>query len=145
MEVCEPGLPGGDGEGLDGLLVPQLGRHLQVLQQVLLVLLLHAAGRDHHLYIVIVLHMRLQVDVAVESGLALGAVPGLLVPVLLAVDHLEEAGHGALEYVGEGGCGDLRAVVAGHVLLEVAGVLEGSVAVLADVGLAGVPVVDTVS
>ena len=164
VEVCEPGLASGDGQSLDGLLVAQLRRCLHLLQKVLpvgvlllllplLLLLLDPTRRYHHLDVVLVLHVGPQVDVAIELCLALGTVPGgrllllalPVVAVLLAADHLDQARHGPLEEAtGQGGRRHLGAVVAGHVLLKVARVLEGPVALLAHVGLAGVPIVHTV-
>ena len=111
------------------------------------------SGRQDHLYVVLRLEVDLQLHTQRELAPALRAVPVLLLglhDVLVAgvpVDHLDQSWHWSPQQVlhGKVGSRDELLVVTGHVLLEVARVLEGPVALLAHVRLARVPIVHSVS
>ncbi len=108
---------------------------------------------QHHLYVVDSLHVGLQLFPLTELVTTLGTVP---VPVRLllddilvagvAIDHLDQPGHGPPDHVvqGEVGGGHHLLVMARHVLLEVARVFERSVALVTNVRLARIPVVNSV-
>ena len=97
--------------------------------------------------------MSLQLHAARELVAALRAVPLLLLSlhdVLVAgvpVDHLDQPRHWSPQQVlhGKVWSRDELFVVTGHVLLEVARVLECSIALLADISLARVTIVHSVS
>ena len=141
--------PGCQGQGLEAVLRGEAGRRdARPLPSGLLL-----PGRQDHLYVVLRLQVDLQLHTQRELAPALRTVPVFLLglhDVLVAgvpVDHLDQPRHWSPQQVlhGKVGSRDELLVVTGHVLLEVARVLEGPVALLAHVRLARVPVVYSVS
>ena len=110
-------------------------------------------GRQDHLYVVLRLQVDLQLHTQRELAPALRAVPVLLLglhDVLVAgvpVDHLDQPRHWSPQQVlhGKVWSRDELFVVASHVLLEVPRVLERSITLLADICLARVSIVHSVS